>query len=532
MIKFYYGYGFTEEGDVMKPLKKRIRQYMLQVTGTMIVVILVAVVSVLVFAERRREHEKSLGVLEQIEKFIMENVISEEIEEGKAHSEYTNMFSLIRVNSDADYYVISGEDGTVLGTTVKNALGSRCEDIGISLKKVKENSNGFYAKIGDARFYCVFQKVGNEYVGRCMDYGKLYQRVPMATLVVFVCLILIAGILTYVVNRYMNRYVIAGIHQINDELSRISEGDMDVKIDIRTSEEFSELSDYINTMVGNLSDSTSKISYVLSKTNMFIGVYEYRKGARQVHCTEYIPRIFSLELDEWRLLTSDYELFNGFIEKVRMNPYAEEQGVFILSEEPKQYVKLEEMEIGNAVFGVVIDVTEDVIKRRQIEAERDVDLLTGLYNRRGMEAQIFPLFQKPEKMGDAALVMIDADGLKGINDNYGHEMGDAYLKKIGGVINNFGIQSSLSARIGGDEFVLFLYDYGDKDELLNTIRTIEYIQSHSTVRLDENLTVPLRFSFGYCMMEDAMSYEELLKIADARMYENKRQRKAEAARKA
>ena len=531
MIKFYYGFGFTEEGDVMKPLKKRIRQYMLHVTGTMMIVVLAFVVCVQIFGERRREYEKSIEVLDQIEHFVAEHVISEEKDTGEEGG-YSNMFSLIRVNSDADYYVISEKDGKVLGTTVESALGSSCEELGINLKKITEDTDGFYEKINGTLFYCVFQKIGNEFVGRCVNCDRMYQRIPPTALSACLCSLMITCIMTYVVSRYMNRYVVDGIHQINDELSKITEGDMDVKIDIRTSEEFSELSDYINTMVGSLSDSTSKISYVLSKTNMFIGVYEYRKGAKPVHCTEYIPRIFSLELDEWRVLTSDYELFNQFIEKVRMNPYAEEQGVFIFSEEPEQYVKLEEMEIGNEVFGVVIDVTEDVLKRRQIEAERDVDLLTGLYNRRGMEAQITPLFQKPEKMGYAALVMIDADGLKRINDNYGHEMGDAYLKKIGGVINNFGIQSSLSARIGGDEFVLFLYDYGDADELMNTIRTIEYIQGHSTARLDENLTVPLRFSFGYCLLEDGTSYEEMLKIADARMYENKRKRKAEAAKRA
>ncbi len=513
----------------METLKKRIRQYMLRITGTLMIVILVAVMCIQVFAERHREHEKSLGVLAQIEQFIKENVITENISADAEHSSYSNMFSLIKVNSDADYYVIAEGSGAVLGTTVKSVLGSMCEDIGLSLKKVQEDTNGFYAKINGTRYYCVFQKVGSEYVGRCVDCGKLYQRVPTTLLVFCVCLVTIACILTYVVSRYMNRYVVDGIHEINDKLCRIAEGNMEEKVDIRSSEEFSELSDYINAMVSSLSDTTSKISYVLSKTNMFIGVYEYRKGAKPVRCTEYIPRIFSLELDEWRLLTSDYELFDGFIEKVRSNPYGEEPGVYVFSEEPEQYVKLEEMEIGNEVFGVVIDVTEDIVKRRQIETERDVDMLTGLYNRRGLEMQMTLLFRKPEIMRYAALVMIDADGLKGINDTYGHEMGDAYLKKVGNVINNFGIQSSLSARIGGDEFVLFLYDYDDEDELINTIRTIEYIQGHSTARLNDNLTVPLRFSFGYCMLKEGMSYEEMFKTADALMYENKRKRKAEEA---
>lgn len=507
----------------MKPLKKRIRQYMIRITVSLMVAILMLVVCIQVFAERHREHEKSLGVLSQIEKFIEENVITE----AEGERGYANMFSLIEMNSEADYYVIAEKDGQILGTTAGEANGKLCDEIGIDLQKVKEDTNGFYAKIGEDRFYCVFQKVGNEYVGRCMDCGKIYERVPTTALVFCICLATISCILIYVVSRYMNHYVVDGIDEINDKLCQIAEGNMEVKVDVRTSEEFSELSDYINMMVGNLSDTTSKISYVLSKTNMYIGVYEYHKGAKPVRCTEYIPRIFSLELEEWHLLTSDYEIFNEFIEKVRSKPYEEEPGVYVLSEEPEQYVRLEEIEIGNEVFGVVIDETEDIVKRRQIEAERDVDLLTGLYNRRGVETQLSLLFREPDKLGYAALVMIDADGLKTINDTHGHEFGDAYLKKIGNAIDHFGIQSSLSARIGGDEFLLFLYDYDDEGELLNTIRTIEYIQGHSTARLSDSLTVPLRFSFGYCLMAEGLSYEEMLKTADDRMYENKRKRKEE-----
>lgn len=512
----------------MKTLKKKISQYMLRIIGTLMIVILAVIVCLQLWVECYREYEGSLSVLTQIQQFVEENVVEEDTTEAMGKKEYSHLFSLIRVNSDADYYVIEGDGGEIVGSTDKEALGVSCEARGLALKKVTTNKYGFFAKIGGERYFCVFQQIGDDYVGRCVETSKMFQQVQTTVVLLLLCFTTIACILTYVASRYMNRYVVDGIHEINDELSRITEGNMDVKIDIRTSEEFSELSDYINTMVSSLSDTTSKISYVLSKTNMFIGVYEYRKGAKPVHCTEYIPRIFSLELDEWRLLTSDYELFDAFLEKVRSNPYEEEQGVYVLSEEPEQYVKLEEMEIGNEVFGVVIDVTEEIIKRRQIEAERDKDLLTGLYNRRGLETQLELLFRKPDKLGYAAMVMIDADGLKGINDTYGHEMGDAYLKKVGGVIQNFGIRSSLAARQGGDEFVLFLYDYENEDGVLHALHTLEYIQGNSMARLRENLTVPLRFSFGYCMMQEDMTYEEMLKTADVQMYANKRKRKEEA----
>ena len=516
----------------MKTLKKTINQYMLRITGALMILILAIVICLELWIQQRREYESSVGVLAQIEQHMNNNLASENPTEEEKQSEFDQLLSLIRANSEANYYVISAEDGEVISTTDEEALGKTCEEIGFLVKEIKEDANGFYARINGERFYCVFQQIEDHYVGRCVDCCKIFQSVPDTALLLVVCLAVIAGILIISVSRYMNRYVVDEIHEINDELCKIAEGNLEVKVDACTSVEFSELSDYINTMVSSLSDSTSKISYVLSKTNMFIGVYEYRKGSKPVHCTEYIPRIFSLELDEWRLLTSDYELFQEFIEKVRLNPLEEEDGVFVLGEDPEQYLKLEEMEIGNEVFGVVIDVTEDILRRRKIEAERDVDLLTGLYNRRGLEANLSLLFREPEKLGFSALVMIDADGLKGINDNYGHEMGDVYLKKISSVINNFGIHSSLSSRQGGDEFVLFLYEYDSEDELLNTIKTLEYIQGNSSARLRDGLIVPMRFSFGYCLMEDGMTCEDMLKTADERMYENKRKRKEALAAEA
>ena len=121
--------------------------------------------------------------------------------------------------------------------------------------------------------------------------------------------------------------------------------------------------------------------------------------------------------------------------------------------------------------------------------------------------------------------MIDADGLKQINDTYGHENGDLYLIKISEVIDKFGLRSNLSARQGGDEFVLLLYDYDSEDELQNTLRTLEYIQTHSTVRLGEDLNVPLRFSLGYALLDGTADAQRLFKEADERMYANKRERK-------
>ena len=83
----------------------------------------------------------------------------------------------------------------------------------------------------------------------------------------------------------MNQYVVGGIHSVNEKLHSIAQGNLDELIDIRTSVEFSELSGYINRMKQSLLDNTQKMSYVLSKTNMYIGIYEYNRHMKRVRIT-------------------------------------------------------------------------------------------------------------------------------------------------------------------------------------------------------------------------------------------------------
>ena len=113
------------------------------------------------------------------------------------------------------------------------------------------------------------------------------------------------------------------------------------------------------------------------------------------------------------------------------------------------------------------------------------------------------------------------------NDTYGHEKGDIYLKKIGEAIGNVGKPNNIASRQGGDEFVLFLYGYENKKKLMRTIESLEKIQTNTFVTLDTDVTIPIRFSFGYSFVKAEQDYEVLMKEADAQMYQNKIARKAQ-----
>lgn len=85
------------------------------------------------------------------------------------------------------------------------------------------------------------------------------------------------------------------------------------------------------------------------------------------------------------------------------------------------------------------------------------DSLTALNNRRGFQEAIKPIWLKiVREQRDASIVLFDIDDFKQVNDNFGHSGGDAVLKKVAEVINNTMRQSDISARWGGEEFILML----------------------------------------------------------------------------
>lgn len=113
--------------------------------------------------------------------------------------------------------------------------------------------------------------------------------------------------------------------------------------------------------------------------------------------------------------------------------------------------------LNNIKQGVVVvfrDVTEIVKSRKEIEFISMHDYLTGLYNRRYFEEKLLKL--DTESNLPLSVMILDVNGLKLTNDAFGHEMGDALLKKVSDVIKNACRDTDTIARTGGDEFAVVL----------------------------------------------------------------------------
>lgn len=436
-------------------------------------------------------------------------------------NELPYIFSQLCVNPDTSYFAVNAETEKIVGATDTELVGMDMKEVGLNTEKI-QSTKGFSGMINGKRSYIVFKKVADNYIGVAVTNKALYERIPLNMLYLAVCLVLIALALFKAVTRYLDREVVQKIGEVNRKLHKITMGDLNVKIDIHSSREFFELSRYINEMLQSLLVNDRKMSYVLGKTDMHIGVYEYNRQMKRVRFTGDVLQILKTGTEAAWKLPSDWEDFRKYIETMQKEPVAGENEIFAVGN--GKYLKIEEIQEGEEIFGVITDVTEEIRKRREIEYQRDHDQLTGLFNRTGRDARLSKILEECREPYYCAAVMVDADGLKMVNDTYGHENGDEYLKKIAEMLKQEAGENCILCRQGGDEFTLFYYKY-EKEALIQKIEALKALQSGQKAWLRDGLTVDLRFSMGSSMAYGAVDYDKMYREADEKMYEDKRMRK-------
>lgn len=151
------------------------------------------------------------------------------------------------------------------------------------------------------------------------------------------------------------------------------------------------------------------------------------------------------------------------------------------------------------------------------------DSLTGVYNRFGLNRQFTDIKQKcMMSKVDMQLSFIDLDGLKKINDEYGHEMGDEMIATAASILRSESDKYSV-ARYGGDEFIV-LGTVRDADE---PVEYWERVQKRIDEYNKKQPTAHLSMSFGYDIFKvgSKTTLEDCIRISDKKMYEVKRKKK-------
>lgn len=153
------------------------------------------------------------------------------------------------------------------------------------------------------------------------------------------------------------------------------------------------------------------------------------------------------------------------------------------------------------------------------------DTLTGIFNRAGFFRFAPSIIEEAKQKGHNLFVLfLDLDGLKSINDKYGHDEGDAFIKTMGNILNQVRRHGELLMRYGGDEFVVLSQDYTEEDARDYIERVQIEIDKYNA---STNKPYLLDASMGYNIVKpaDDLNLEDLIESADREMYKVKKEKK-------
>ncbi len=175
----------------------------------------------------------------------------------------------------------------------------------------------------------------------------------------------------------------------------------------------------------------------------------------------------------------------------------------------------------HTAYGCICDINEQQVRQLKLQREIEYDDLTGFLNKAACRKRIERYLADISEETKPALIIVDADGFKAINDTFGHLFGDGVLKDMAAAINKHFHDTSIIGRIGGDEFLVLYRDTKDdlsamKKAALGLIDELNRNYQNKDVRL------PFSVSVGIALFPDhGNEYTELFKHADRALYESK-----------
>ena len=172
------------------------------------------------------------------------------------------------------------------------------------------------------------------------------------------------------------------------------------------------------------------------------------------------------------------------------------------------------------ICGIIINVDAEKQSSQALQERAERDALTKLLNKYAGRKHAEEYFARHPQGVRCAMLMIDLDNFKQINDRYGHLFGDTVLTQVARVLKKMFRSQDLIARVGGDEFMVLMRGIADQELLKNRCQQMITLIANTFRHL--NREEPLSCSVGVAVSPDhGSSYYELFKHADQAMYQAK-----------
>lgn len=290
--------------------------------------------------------------------------------------------------------------------------------------------------------------------------------------------------------------------------------------------EIDELTGAIESMSQRVAESSTQLSRIIQMSGMPFAAFEHRRDSGQTYFTEGFAELLCLPPEQASRLYAITDYVNGWSDlPLELESHSEQEGTWVYRANAggtPRWLRMKVVDDGSSVLGVVVDITQEMLEMRRLAHDRDHDPLTGLLNRRAFRAMVECLLEEPENLGVSALMMMDLDNLKYINDTYGHDFGDKYICLAASALTRGTPAQTIVARMAGDEFYAFFHGYNSKGEIRRALDSFHQLMIDTPVHLPDDPSFHIRASAGVAWYpDDSRQYEDLIRYADFAMYTSK-----------
>lgn len=280
-------------------------------------------------------------------------------------------------------------------------------------------------------------------------------------------------------------------------------------------------------------------AFISLMQNIPVGVVTYDQDCTRTYINPYFETLTGLKSDELlgrkpsELVCTHLPWINGveFETKIREVMQSGESCQFEIRRELGERTGIHQVkliprydELGKNIgaYGITHDITEIINSQERIRFLAYHDPLTGLHNRLAFVETLESLLNQEESLESMAIMLMDLDHFKTINDTMGHGIGDQLLKEVAKRIQEFSSQDVFAARLGGDEFALIYQNPASQEHVSTLCQTIleRIIQRYDVNGNEFFISASIGIAF---YPEHSLDQHDLLRFSDAAMYVAKKQ---------
>ncbi len=526
-----------------------------------VLIILILVASILGILSYRLNHMIKYK-LSQFAQFVAKTLASASLN-SLITSDYNDLQNLVDdISKHPDIkmvYVIDASSNTIVAADKQNILGKEYKErlMGKEVLKVVNNEVIVVkpVKEGNKIFGFIVVKIN------LARHIKDIENLKKIMLIVAVVVLIVSVFLSMF---FMNKIVISPMEKLVEGMQKVSSGDFNFKVDIKTNDEFELLSQNFNDMVKNIntfyylaeksnfvSDVDALLKLILQKA---VEVVKAQRGSLMLLDKEgnYLETAVVIGLKENPDIFRKFKVGEGIAGKVAdskkslmVNLGHRDPNFKLKSVHDKNIQNLicvpmiyQDQLVGviNVVNKESGDFTESdqkfletvatqaagAILKAKLYEESITDGLTGLYIHKYFQARLEEELKRIKRYGGKlALVMFDIDHFKSFNDTYGHQQGDIVLKYVAKILKNTVRQDvDVPCRYGGEEFAVIMPNTDHEGAAIFAERLRKNVEQYEFP--GQEFPVKVTISLGVAVaLDDAKERLELIKKADIALYYSK-----------